>query len=168
MLIARGVVEAAKDDKGMQLIKASILAGEDRDNVERFQQYGFTSVPLEGSEVIIVCPQGNREHMIAIAADDRRYRLKGMENGEVALYTDEGDKIHIKRGGAIEVVAATEVHVKSPLVKLGENAAEALMKGNTFQALFNAHTHVGNAGYATSPPSTPLTGTELSTVSTTE
>lgn len=168
MMISRAVVEMARDTEGMQVLKATVLAGEDRDDIERFQNYGFTSVPLKGSEALVLCPAGNREHMIAVAVDNRTLRLKGLEEGEVAIYTDEGDKIHIKRGGTIEVISAAKVHLSAPAVELGAAATESVIKGNTFQALFNAHTHIGNMGYDTAPPTAPLTGSELSTVSKTE
>ena len=177
MLISRAVIEMAKDEKGMQYLKLSAMAKEDRDDVERFQNYGFTSVPKEGAEAIVLCPQGNREHMVAIVVDDRRYRLKGMAEGEVAMFTDEGDVIHIKRGGHIEIkaadkvdiIGANEVSVDSASIKLGKTAAEAVIKGTTFQGLFNAHVHLsGPPGNNTSTPIVPLTGTELSTVSKTE
>ena len=38
---------------------------------------------------------------------DRRYRLQALANGEVAIYTDEGDKIHFKRGRIIDIETAT-------------------------------------------------------------
>ncbi len=69
------------------------------DNREYFQHYGFTSRPLAGAEIIIIREGG---HFIAMASDDRRYRIS-MENGEVALYDDQGQKIHLKRGKAIEI-----------------------------------------------------------------
>ena len=74
---------------------------------EYFQHYGFTSRPLAGAEGILV-RDGN--HIIMIASDDRRYRL-AVEDGEVALYTDEGDKVHLKRGRQIEVVGGEKVTV---------------------------------------------------------
>ena len=48
-------------------------------------------------------------------------------------------------------------------------AAQQVIKGNTFQALFNAHTHTTTVpGLPTSPPVVPLTGSELSQVSKTQ
>ena len=67
-------------------------------NREFFQHYGFTSRPLAGSEVIFI-RQGN--HFVAIASDDRRYRIT-LEAGELALYDDQGQKVHLKRDGIIE------------------------------------------------------------------
>jgi len=169
MMISRAVIEVAKDSQGMQTLKMSVLADEERDDVERFQNYGFTSVPKEGAEAVVVCPQGNREHMIAIVVDDRRFRFKAMAEGEVAMYTDEGDYIHFKRGGNIDIKAAAKVKVESSAVELGETAVEAVIKGDTFQTLFNAHTHITtSAGSATSAPVQQLTGSELSTVTKTE
>jgi phage baseplate assembly protein V len=106
-------------------------------NREYFQHYGYTSRPLPGSEGIVI-NEGN--HIIMIASDDRRYRI-AIEEGEVCIYTDEGDHIRLKRGKEIyiksgnklnadidnEVVIATKridatasesALVKSPTVKL--------------------------------------------------
>lgn len=44
--------------------------------------------------------------MVLVVAD-RRYRLKALAEGEVAIYTDEGDKIHFKRGRIIDIDTAT-------------------------------------------------------------
>lgn len=169
MMISRVVIEATKDNEGMQTLKLSALADEERDDIERFQNYGFTSVPKEGAEGIVICPQGNREHMIVIVVDDRRFRFKAMAEGEVAMYTDEGDAIHIKRGGNIEILAAATVKVKSPVVELGETATEALVKGDIFKTLFNSHTHIGSApGNLTTGPVQSMGPVHLSTISKTE
>jgi phage baseplate assembly protein V len=177
MSISRGVVEAIKDDKGIQLIKADLFADENRDNLERFQNYGFTCHPHPGGEMILVCPGGNRENGIVISVENREFRLKNLAEGEVALYTDEGDKIHFKRGNIIEingaeqvnvntktatVVASTKVDVDSPLVELGDGTLEKILNGETFQTRFNQHQHLGNLGVATGPPIVPSPPTDLS------
>lgn len=74
-------------------------------NREYFQHYGFTSRPLNGAEAIII-KEGN--HIIMIASDDRRYRI-AIENGEVCLYTDEGDFIHFKRGKEIYIKSGNKL-----------------------------------------------------------
>lgn len=86
-------------------------------NREYFQHYGFTSRPLNGAEGILI-KEGN--NIILIASDDRRYRLQ-IEDGEVALYSDEGDSIHLKRnkeihittGGKLIVDATNEVTINT-------------------------------------------------------
>jgi phage baseplate assembly protein V len=163
-IVARAVVTAINDSGKMQVIKVSALAGEDKDSIEYFQDYGFTSVPKTGAEAVIVCPQGNRDHMIAVKVGDRTVRLKGLQEGEVAVYTDEGDKIHFKRGGTVQVVAATKVDIDSTLVEIGLGTLEKILNGETFRAFFNAHTHLGNLGVPTGVPTTLSPASHLSNV----
>ena len=107
MTVARAVIRRVNDTTKLQSEQITLMAGETRSDIERFQEYGLTSVPHEGAEAVVVFPGGNREHGLIIAVDDRRYRLKGLADGEVALYTDEGDKIHFKRGNIINIVTET-------------------------------------------------------------
>lgn len=118
LMVGRAVVSLVNDALKMQGVQVQLLADEVRDNVERFQNYGFTSHPHPEAEAIVVSIGGNRNHAVVIAVDDRRYRLKGLAAGEVALYTDEGDKIVLKRGGIIEVTAATKTRIVAPLVEM--------------------------------------------------
>ncbi len=124
---------------------------------EYFQHYGFTSRPLAGAEAIII-REGN--HIVMIASDDRRYRI-ALEAGEVALYSDEGDKVHLKRGRKIEVVggeevtistkaaivtASTSCQVNSPLINLGgdRGGLRFICDERLITWLLN-HTHGGGA-----------------------
>lgn len=120
-LVARVVLRRVDDSKKMQLVQISALEGETRENVERVQEYGFTSVPLPGAEAVAVFVGGYRDHGLVVAVDDRRYRLTGLQAGEVALYTDQGDKVVIERGGTVRVTASTKVVVSAPLVELAGN-----------------------------------------------
>lgn len=104
LMLGRAVLAALSDDKQRQYVQFSALKGEVKDNVERVQEYGFTSHPLPGAQVIFISLSGNRDHPVVISADDPRYRKNDLEPGEVALYTDEGDFIHFKRNKTIEVV----------------------------------------------------------------
>lgn len=115
-MIARGVVNLVSDTPALQELQVSLLAGEVRGRVERFQDYGFTSVPLppdaDGApEAVCAAIGGARAHMVALAVDDRRHRLRGLMAGEVALYSDEGDSIALKRNGRIELAAGQTLEV---------------------------------------------------------
>lgn len=100
----RGIVQTVTEGF-IKLFSASGRTDESFEQREYFQHYGFTSRPLPGAEIIII-REGN--HIIAIASDDRTYRL-AVEEGEVALYTDEGDKIHLKRNKTIEIVSGNKL-----------------------------------------------------------
>lgn len=132
-ILSRFVVQRVDDSPKMQLLQLGALADETREDVERFQNYGFTGVPLEGAEGVVLFVGGKREHGLAVAVDDRRYRIKNLNPGEVAVYTDQGDKIVIERGGTIRVTGATKVVVDAPLVELAGNT-ESAVKGTTYRS----------------------------------
>lgn len=123
-MVARAVLQSVNDSAKMQLVQLGVLAGETRTDVERLQNYGFTSVPIPGAEAAVLFVGGRRDHGLVLAVDDRRYRLVGLQQGEVAMYTDQGDSIKIKRGGDIEISAATKVHVTSPLVQMDSTTVD--------------------------------------------
>lgn len=65
------------------------------------------------------------------------------------------------------VTASAETHINSPRIKLGEAAAEAVIKGDTFAGIFDGHSHIGNLGAPTSPPMS-VTAPSLSAKNTTD
>lgn len=108
MMVARCVVAGVNDMLRQQTVQIRLLADEAKGGVEHFQPYGFTSVPLPGAEGIALFLGGGRDHGVVIVVGDRRYRLKGLQDGEVALYTDEdqtgpGHHLVLKRGNRIEI-----------------------------------------------------------------
>lgn len=162
LLVSRAVLDLVDDSKGIQVVKLSLLADEVQE-VERFQNYGFTSVPIKDSaEGIAVFVGGNREHGVCIALDDREYRLKDLGEGQAALYDASGSYIVLGNDGSVSVFAE-KVIVNSGDIELGNDTLESALNGESFQALFNAHTHVGNAGAATSAPIQQSVPTDLST-----
>jgi phage baseplate assembly protein V len=106
-LLARGVVSLVNAAGKMQGMQVKLLAGEVKDGMEHFEPYGFTSNPLAGAEALAAFFGGDRSHGVIICAGDRRFRLQNTAPGEVALYTDEGDKLHFKRGRVIEIETLT-------------------------------------------------------------
>ncbi|EIF1199574.1 phage baseplate assembly protein [Escherichia coli] len=86
----------------VQLLQLKGLAGEQLDGAEYFQHYGLTTSPPPGSMGIAVPLNGNTSHTVVVATEHGAYRLTELKPGEVALYTDEGAKIVLKRGRVIE------------------------------------------------------------------
>ncbi len=126
---------------------------------ELFQHYGFSSAPQAGAEFLVIPVGGNSKHAVVVASEDGRYRLT-LQDGEVSLYTDEGDYIHMKRGRVIEVVTdellfkvKNKVRFETPIVEMsGDQHVEGGIKADmeiadhtrTMQAdrdLYNAHGH---------------------------
>lgn len=145
LMISRALVLVVKDAAGLQGLQVSLLADEVREDVERFQEYGFTSHPHPGAEAVAACVAGSRDHVLVIAVDDRRYRLRGLAQGEVAIYTDEGDEIVLKRGGIIEMTAATKVVIISPLLQCSGDleVAGSIDAGTTITAAADVRDQAG-------------------------
>ena len=153
----RGIVTSVIEGF-IKLFSASGRTSESFNQREYFQHYAFTSRPLPGAEIIII-REGN--HILAIASDDRRYRVQ-LEEGEMAIYTDEGDKIHLKRDRKIHVVSGSEVTLYCPQINLGDDRALEYIRhliDDRLLALYNGHKHDGVApgGGQTGTPVVGLT-----------
>ncbi|HEN3660477.1 TPA: phage baseplate assembly protein V [Yersinia enterocolitica] len=103
----RAVLTRVNSGGQVQTVQARGLAGERLQDNELFQHYGFTSNPLPGTMAVILPLGGNTSHGVIIATEHGAYRLAGLKSGEVALYTDEGAKIVLKRGRIIDVECDT-------------------------------------------------------------
>lgn len=167
-LVARAVVQLVADGGGLQVVQLGVLEGETRDGCERVQSYGFTSHPHPGAEAVVLFVGGRRDHGLVLAVDDRRHRKRPLAEGEVALYTDEGDSIVLRRGRIVEVVAGTRLRVEAPLVEVtgdlqvGGNVvasgevSDATGSMTEMRTAYNAHTHPTAPTGPVSTPSTPM------------
>lgn len=124
----RVVLTLIKLASAIQLVQAEALAGETLQDNELMQHYGYTSAPPAGTQGIVIPLGGKTAHGVIIATEHGDYRFKLQENGEVALYTDEGDHIYFKRGRILEietetllVKASTKVRLETPLVETTGN-----------------------------------------------
>ncbi|SET76849.1 phage baseplate assembly protein V [Pseudomonas graminis] len=106
-VLTRGVVALANSASKLQTLQMRLTAGEVKDGMEHLEPYGFTSCPHAGAEALAGFMGGDRSHGVVIVVSDRRYRIQELEPGEVAIYTDEGDKVHFKRGRVIAVETVT-------------------------------------------------------------
>jgi phage baseplate assembly protein V len=116
---ARGVVQLVEDGKKLQVLQLGVLEGEDIDDAEHHQPYGFSSVPLGGAEAVLIFPNCDRSHPLVVAVSDRRYRPTDGEPGEVTVYNHTGATIKITEDGDIVVTPAA-----GRKVKIGSDAAD--------------------------------------------
>lgn len=183
-MIVRGVIKMVNDKAKIQRIQASLLAGELKDGLEHYQEYGFSTNPPAGTEALVVFCGGSRNNGVIVATGDRVFRIKELQPGEVALYTDEGDVIKLGRNRKIqvntlhlEVNAAEDVayNTKRFAVNATESASfttpslstsadfsaegDVKDKKSTMQAMrdtYNPHTHKGDSGGTTGTPSASM------------
>jgi phage baseplate assembly protein V len=157
LMISRAVVNLVRDAPLMQEMQVTLLDAESRASAERMQQYGFTSVPHPGAEALALAVSGSRSHLVVIAVDDRRYRMRELQTGEVAIYTDQGDHIHLKRDGVIAIHAAARIDITAPLVtmsgdlEVAGNVSDANGSMQEMRDIYNGHTHT-ETGSTTAAP----------------
>lgn len=153
MMIGRAVIAAIDDATLLQTLQIELAADEAQDGVEHFQPYGLAYHPLPGAEAIALGVGGLRSHAVVLTVADRRYRLKGLQAGEVALYDDLGQSIHLTRdgivvtsplgvrvatdgdfaveaGGAVTIRGAGATLIDGSSIALGEGGQDAARKGD--------------------------------------
>lgn len=122
LLVAQGVGRLVSHDR----VQVTILDDDNPPRVDRIEPYGFSYRPKPGCQVFMVFPNGDRSHGLALVIGDKQYNME-LAEGEVAIHDDEGNHVHIKRGGTVEVKAATKVLADTPLF---ETTQDALIGGN--------------------------------------
>ena len=94
---------------------------------------------------------------MVLSLGDAKIQLDTQDGGNLRIVIEMGnDQIKMEN---------SKVIINSNNIELGEQAVESIIKGTTFQAYFNSHTHIGNLGAPTSPPVVPSTPNHLSTIS---
>ncbi len=111
-------VEGLKDDIHLQ--------------VEHFQNFGFSSRPHTGAEIIIVPLGGSHAHAVVVASADRNNPCPvELEPGEAAVYNSNGDYVHLRADGTTYIKTSTKTVVDSPEVHLaGEGGAKVARIGD--------------------------------------
>jgi phage baseplate assembly protein V len=126
LTVSRGTLGGVDDAGGLQRSQVTMLAGEVRDNVERVQPFGFSSVPLPGADCLVICVGGNRDHPVIVNVDDRRHRPAGLEAGEVCIYSPQaGHRVTLKADRSVEVEGLRivikgeeKIRLEAPIVEL--------------------------------------------------
>lgn len=117
--VARATISKILDDPNMQTLDAGFLKDEARKGIERFQNYGFSSVPMgpdkdgkEGPEAIVTFQGGNRSNPIITGVDDRRHRPRGLKEGENAQYDHQGQMTYLAKDGTYIIGTQKEVSLR--------------------------------------------------------
>lgn len=152
-IVARGTLTSINRARKMQRIQAKLLGGEPKQSMEFFEQYGITSTPHDGAELIAVFMDGDRSHGIVICVADRRYRML-LEPGEVAIYDDLEQCVHLTRNGIviegksfpITLKSTTKVRLETPLFECtGEIKDRCESDGRSMEEMrniYNGHNHI--------------------------
>lgn len=169
LVVARAVLDLVNDATKLQALQVTLQEGVVRDKVERFQNYGHTSAPHPGAEGVALAVGASTDHTVVIAVDDRRYRLKGLQAGEVALYDDMGHKVYLTRNGIVidgagqlvKMQNLTKLRVEAGIESTGDIKDLCDGAGKTMAQMrttYNGHNHPesNTPGGSTGGPSAPM------------
>ncbi|GJD58348.1 phage baseplate assembly protein domain-containing protein [Methylobacterium dankookense] len=113
--VSRATLVKADDKPKMQELTVRARFGEQWTNIEHWQPYGVTSVPLEPkdgqeAEVLIAYLGGSPDHPIALGVADRRHRPKDMKPGDIAFHDHRGQITTFTKDGITHKTPMTITH----------------------------------------------------------
>nr|WP_227981742.1 phage baseplate assembly protein V [Agarivorans sp. B2Z047] len=178
--LRRARLSSVDDSSPRQHLKVNVFSGELADNIERFQNYGHTSVPPKVSEAIVAALGGNLDQLIALAVEDKDCRPAGLIEGDSCLYHLEGHNFKLTKDGVgilslkrLIIDAEQSVVINTPSFtvnastvhlnasgELTSNTPKATFTGEVFAQEFDAdgikytaHFHRVNGSPTTGPQS---------------
>lgn len=140
--ICRATLKLINPNTKTQSLQIGLLAGEIKGNIEHIEPYGWTAHPHPGSEGIALFFGGDRSNGVLICAADKRYRLKSLAEGEVAMYDDLGQRIVFRRD---------KIEVNTPLDLIGT-------VGGNFTMTVTGQSTLKSNGVKIDSPTTEITG----------
>jgi phage baseplate assembly protein V len=143
LAFGRGRVTFVDDAGPVQEIQARFGAREVIDNMPAPHDFGFTSNPPIGSDVVASFLGGSRKNGVVVAIGSQAYRLKNLKSGEVAIYDDLGQSVYLTRTGIVINGAGLPVKItNTPSITL--DAAAVHVTGNlSVDGVVTAPTVVG-------------------------
>ncbi|HBS2747328.1 TPA: phage baseplate assembly protein, partial [Klebsiella quasipneumoniae subsp. quasipneumoniae] len=160
-LAFRGRLTRVKSGLSIQQVQLKGLAGEQLQDAELFQHFGFTSCPPAGTQCIVLPIGGQTSHAIIIATENGAYRLQ-VASGEMAIYSEEGAYVHIKKGRIVEtecdeylvkakkytvqaedydVTATAGANFETPLLKASDKLADGKSTLDAIRETYDDHDH---------------------------
>lgn len=168
LMLRLGVLHLVRDGLGTQELQVALFGGEVIDRVKSILPYGFTHHPHGGSEVVVASLLGTTANAVALVVGGRAFRLQALQAGEVAIYDDLGQKVHLTRSGIVVdgaglpilVTNTPKLRMETPLLEVtGEVRDRCDSDGTTMEAMrqaYNAHVHpeTDNGGPTGTPTET--------------
>lgn len=170
LIVGRAAVTSVTPPSGDQgySVDVAMAANERRTGIPMIQHYGVASVPKSGSEIVVLFQGGSRDNGIAIASAGDPSKLPKLEPGEVAIYAESGQVVHLLADGSIMLKTASgkpvrveaDLNVTGKVLAVGEVATRCVDADGVFTDAAAVHlgTHMHPTA-AVGPASPPTPGT---------
>lgn len=106
-LVGRGRKTSGVDSGNVQMLQVKLGDNELRDNTPRLAEFGFTSMPPNGADLLVLFIGGDRSNGVIVATGDIATRMKNLQPGESAIYDSLGKHVYLK-ADQIEISAANQ------------------------------------------------------------
>ncbi|WP_338523372.1 phage baseplate assembly protein V [Pseudomonas batumici] len=159
-----GRVSFVNDSKTAQLLQVKLNDSETRDGTPRIAEFGFTSVPPDGSDVLVVFLGGDRSKGVVVATGHQASRPANLQAGESMLYDLAGKSVYLTQSGGIVIEAkgspvtvnnattvtinaVTAVQMNTPVLRVsgdieaGGNVKDSIRTMAADRMIFNQHTN---------------------------
>jgi phage baseplate assembly protein V len=120
-LVKVGTVKLAKETTKLRELQLRIDQRETPDDYPHYEPYGMTARPKAGAEAVVLNVNGDRSVPLVLCVADRRFRIE-LEEGEVAIYDDQGAYLKLSRSGIVVEPASTQT------VELGSGATQGVAR----------------------------------------
>lgn len=145
-MLWRGRITSVNDGGNVQIVQVKLNPQEVKD-APRLAEYGFSSSPPIGSDMVMVCLAGNRSNGVVVATNHQSSRIKGLSTGEVAVYDNKGQSIRLTSEGIV-ITAPLGVKYDTPKMEVTGEVVDCTTKGNSqpmsaLREKYNNHTHGG-------------------------
>ena len=164
MLFGRGRIALIDDSGPVQMAQMTTNNGMTLDGRYRLTEFGFSSMPPIGSEVLAAHMSGDRTAGVIISTNHQASRPRGLLSGESMLYSEDGKWIYLTAGGGIVVeaagqevtvngatkvtiIASDSIEMDTPLLKVTgdilDNSATNTRTIAQMRTTYNGHDHGG-------------------------
>jgi phage baseplate assembly protein V len=154
MAIASVTITATDDSGPVHKVQAKVRGTpETIDNLQTLNLYGFASHAPNGSDALALFGNGDRSNGVIVATANQAARPRNQKQGEVTIYTDEGDVISLQRNHTIAITTTGTLSISAPTLNLSGKdggkvtvnlAGDIIASGTITADTINApHGHVG-------------------------
>lgn len=115
LAFGRGRVTVVDDSGPVQKVQVRLGPLELIDGMPAPHDYGFTSNPPIGSDVLVNFIGANRTNGVVVAIGSQAYRLKNLLSGEVAIYDNVGQSVHLTATGIVITSAGLPITINGDI-----------------------------------------------------